>query len=280
MKSEAFLKNLAKQYVSETGEIYKRENAEISPAPTPRMDGKMWAARRRQKWKAHRHILMSVAASVIVLVVVGIAFLPEILQNNEPTHTNESIANDTALHFAAGTGSADGAFPAPTAPAAPPVTEAAPPPAADDSLAMRQGTSDEYGTQYGAQNWDLAVAEEAETTVSPETGMAALPRFGLAQISLTPPPGWQIVYTDFDGDMTIFHLEGAAQNRVVVLASLPPEENDFSQFFPVLINDTWAHMRIESTHSVLIYQLDGVQFTLTTAYDYQDLITLAHSWIA
>ena len=274
MKSEEFLKNLAKQYVKETGEMYKRENADISPAPTLRMDGKMWAARRRQKWKTHRHIIMSVAASIVVLVVVGIAFLPEILQENASMFTNESIANDAAINYGTAAGGTDGALSAPAAPSAPSATEAAPPPAADiadDSMVWRQATSDEYAAQDGTQSWDLAAGQAAEP--------ATPPRFGLAQISLPPPPGWQIIYTDFDGDMAIFHLEGAAQNRVVVLAAAPPEENDFSQFFPVLINDTWAYMRIESTHSVLIYQLDGVQFTLTTAYDYHDLIMLTQHWI-
>jgi len=276
MKSEAFLKNLAKQYVNETGEMYKHENAVISPAPTPRMDGKMWAARRRQKWKAHRHIFMSIAASIVMLVVVGIAFLPEILQDNAPMPANESIANDAAMNFGAATGAADGVSPTP--PPAPPATEAAPPPAADiadDTIVWHQA---EVPEEDDLLNMDFALPEDGEWE-PPAIAAPAMPP-GIAQISLTPPPGWQIVYTDFDGNMTIFHLEGAAQNRVIVMAATPPEENDFSQFFPVLINDTWAHMRIESTHSVLIYQLDGVQFTLTTAYDYQDLITLAHSWIA
>ena len=273
MKSEAFLKNLAKQYVNETGEIYKRENAAISPAPTPRMDGKMWAARRRQKWKTHRHIFMSIAASIVVLVVVGIAILPEILTT--PRIANESVTDDAQFF---GTGNVAGAPPAPATEATPPPPAMLAPPVADtpdEATAWRQVAVPD---EDDLLNTDFALAEEADGGLLAEAAPAMPP--GIAQISLTPPPGWHIVYTDFDGDMTIFHLEGAAQNRVVVIATTPPPEaNDFSQFFPVLINDTWAHMRIESTHSVLIYQLDGVQFTLTTAYDYQDLITLAHSWV-
>ena len=271
MKSEAFLRNLAKQYVSETGEVYKRENASISPAPTPRMDGKMWAARRRQKWKMHRRTIMSIAASIVVLVVVGIAFLPEVMRDNASTPVNDSAENE--MYFGAATGGAlpsEPATPSLTpAPPAPPVTDTV-----DETRVWRQVTVPD---EDDLLNMDFALAEDGECEIPAEATPAMPP--GIAQISLTPPPGWHIVYTDFDGDITIFHLEGAAQNRVVVIAASPPEESDFSQFFPVLINDTWAYMRLESTHSVLIYQLDGVQFTLTTAYDYQDLIILAHSWV-
>lgn len=290
MKNEDFLKQLANTYAEESGKMYKQENADIAPAPIPALDKKMRSARRIQKWKTHRRTVMSIAASVIVLVVFGIALLPGILQDGSPFYTTDN----ERLHFGTGGAANDSA-----------VTQAAPPPAPEASSpdaapgAADTPESSEYWHFFEAETDDshwfdgtpgtpqLDMTEETQATPGEDTEAlwdsapqpSVPPAPSLAPISLTPPPGWRIAYTDFDGDITIFHLEGEGQNHVVVMAVTPPESNDFSQFFPVLINTTWAYMRIESTHSVLIYEMDGVQFTLTTAYDHEDLIVLAYSWL-
>ena len=283
VKNEKFLQDLAKQYVKETGETYILENDAIIPEPTPGLDGKMRAARRRQKWQTHRRAFMSVAASIVVLVIAGIAFLPQFLRD---------YGTDGTANFIT-----ESAMPGAEAPAAPPAPQAAAPPMVAEAAPMEDGMDDPAAADAAVDgSWNLAVDVAAEESFGlgitveepefrawdftlPAEPPATSRRQALAQISLPPPPGWQIIYTDFDGDMVIFHLEGDAQNLVIVTAIIPPAENDFSEFFPVLINETWAYMRIESTHSVLIYQLDGIQFTLTTAYDYNDLITLAHNWV-
>jgi len=265
--NDDFLKKLAKEYVIKTGEIYKSENAAITPAPTPTMDAKMKAAHRRNKngiskFTAHKKFskraIVSVAASIVVLVVVGVALLPEFLNHTENEVSDFYFANDAAMPAPV----ADMAGADDAAPMEPPVTTM---PSAPEVAAEVEQDMPDF--------WDN---EEVEMDLAFQLAPAPA---GAGQVSLAPPPGWQILHIDFDGDMTIFHLEGEAQNLVVVTAATPPTENDFSDFFPVLINDTWAHMRIESTHSVLIYQLDGVQFTLTTAYSYQYLIGLAQNWV-
>ncbi|MCL2285533.1 MAG: hypothetical protein FWC32_04120 [Firmicutes bacterium] len=282
VKNEKFLQDLAKQYVKKAGEIYKQDNDAIIPAPTPGLDGKMRAARHRQKWQSHRRAFMSVAASIVVLVIAGIAFLPQFLTN---------FGTDGTANFAT-----ESVMPGAEAPAALPAPQAAAPPVVAEAAPMEDGMDDPAADAAVDGSWNLAVdvavddsfglgiAEEEREFSRWEAAVPVEPpavnqRRALAQISLPPPPGWQIIYTDFDGDMVIFHLEGNAQNLVIVTAIIPPAENDFSEFFPVLINETWAYMRIESTHSVLIYQLDGIQFSLTTTYDYNDLITLAHNWV-
>ena len=85
MRNEEFLTKLAKQYVKEAGEKYKLENDELAQSPTSGMDAKIRAARRRQKWQQHRLTFMGVAASIIVIIIAGIAFLPDILRERSPT---------------------------------------------------------------------------------------------------------------------------------------------------------------------------------------------------
>ncbi|MCL2399652.1 MAG: hypothetical protein FWC91_07925 [Defluviitaleaceae bacterium] len=98
-------------------------------------------------------------------------------------------------------------------------------------------------------------------------------------VSLSAPEGWQIIYTDHDGDVTIFHLESRFGGTVVVSAGLPIYDLTGSAFWPVFIQDVPAYLLVESTHSILIYEQDGFQFVLTTPYDYRDLIMLAGYWL-
>jgi hypothetical protein len=282
MNSEEFLKNLAKEYADKTGEAYKAENAGISPAPTPGMDRKMQAGRRMQRWKSRRRTVMGLVASLLVVAVAGASFMHHWAPGRAGYTTDERellqfgiISNDTAQRQSStppasqsseADGAADGVFDSDLL-------------ESEDDMALWSGVlaedSVDVRVEVGAAREAAESVEYGEPAPTAPAPTAPL----MAPISLTPPPGWRITETDYDGDIIIFHLEGEGQNRVVVMATAPPENSDFSQFFPVLINTTWAYMRIESTHSVLIYQQDGMQFTLTTAYDAQDLIALAYSWL-
>ena len=90
MRSDEFLTKLAKQYVKEAGEKYKLENDELAQSPTSGMDAKIKAALRRQKWQQHRLTFMGVAASIIVIIIAGIAFLPDILREYDHSADMES----------------------------------------------------------------------------------------------------------------------------------------------------------------------------------------------
>jgi hypothetical protein len=98
--------------------------------------------------------------------------------------------------------------------------------------------------------------------------------------SLTAPDGWRISYVDFDGDVAIYHLESDGGNTVVVLAGEPIYEPRGDEFRQIFINERPAFMRVESSHSILFFDLNGVQFVLSTAHHYEDLIELAEHWNA
>jgi len=271
MNSENFLQNIAKQYVKTTGETLIAENAAIEFTATSSLDAKFKVARRRRFWNTHRSMITGVAASIVVLVSVGAFVLPYFFANNYG-FTNESAATP-ALPPAADTAAGGMAVEDDTA-------------MWDGSFYMREVEAEEELRLGAAQTVPAEPAPSfpaIDPELVPEMADQSDEIFGVrrqvAQVSLAMPEGWAIAYTDYDGDMVIFHLEGTAGNSVVVMAQLPPDQPDFSNFFSVLINDTWGYMQIESTHSVLIYEQDGVLFTLTTAYDYNDLIFLAESFL-
>jgi len=96
MRSEEFLTKLAKRYVKEAGEKYKLENDELAQSPTSGMDARIKAARRRQTWQKHSLTFMGVAASIIVIIIAGIAFLPNMLREYAPSADMDSLPWATA----------------------------------------------------------------------------------------------------------------------------------------------------------------------------------------
>jgi len=238
--SDKFFTDIARQYVKTTGQDLLVENSTIELTATPTLDFKVKGKKRRR----YNTAAFGLVASIIILVGVGLAVWPQLGFD----HNLEQVAESAQ------------------APANQATTAPAP-----DAPAEWSNNNDVF----------FGLAPEPAPALLPELAAEAeedmIARGSAIRASLTPPTGWIIAETDHDGDMVIFHLEGEYGNRVVVMAERPSSVLDFSNFIPVLINDTYGFMQIESTHSVLIYQHDGVLFTLTTAYDYSDLIVLAHA---
>lgn len=115
------LKKLALEYVNETGAVYLLENDASEDISTTSMDRKIKIARRRQWFAAHRRTVVSVAASVVVLVVVGATLLPGFLRGDY------SFTGDFAIPQADAPVAAPAMPPAPTASAPPPAHEAGTP---------------------------------------------------------------------------------------------------------------------------------------------------------
>jgi len=169
VKNEEFLTKLAKQYVKEAGEKYKLENDELAQSPLLGLDKKTKAVRRRQTWQRHRLTFMGVAASIIIIVIAGIAFLPEMLREYATSTDMAPTAPMSAPPAAAG-GMVDSAMP--TAPAPPPA--AAQPPAAAAPLQPTpsadsfRGVADEAPAAQRQQNLDNVVTEATEQVAPAE----------------------------------------------------------------------------------------------------------------
>lgn len=309
MKDEKLLKKLALEYTQEAGAVYLLENDALEVTPTVSMDRKVKTARRRQWLATHRRAVVSVAASIIMLVVVGAALLPGFLRGDY------SFTEDFAMPQADA--------PAPTAaPTVPPMAEtavdydlwaqtemdeewyftvaedAALPSAEEVERAMESTANDDVRLNQqpsapaeptapendGTFNlWGMREAESTEEEPPIETtGVAPmLPSPGVlddaAVVILLPPTGWRTVYSSIEGDMSVYHFENAAGNFVSATI-VPQEDLDFTGFTPVQINEATAYLRVESSYSVLVYRQGDKQFTLTTTNNYEELIRLAQYW--
>ena len=247
--SEDFLKTLATRYMQETGEEYRRELAalEKEKQPLPGLDGKMDRALRREKLRKRR-IVWGAAAACLALLIVGVT--PRLWQGD-------------------GLGHMTGA-PAPAAPGASPDIATGAPAALEPfpNMVMEAPAAPEFLP-------DTRWAIEALPPTTEETADEP----GRKPVSLTAPEGWRIVYADQDGDMTIFRLESAMGSTVAVSVAPSGAPSDYDGFRPMQIRDTQAHLLAASDHSALIYEKDNLQFTLTTSYDYRDLLSLAAYWL-
>jgi len=278
VKDDDLLKKLADQYVQTTGKIYHHENAAITPTPTPKMDAKMKAVRRRQKWKAHSHIFAGIAATVAAAIIM-VVFLPNMLTTNNRTDLND--------HFMPAASPAD-AMPAPQA-AAPPMYDLA---VVEEAIAdeVAQVLPDFGAATGGAGNiyaageaaaeaddmeWAFGEHDADTESLYPISSSARQQRI----TDLTPPQGWQITHTGLYDYETIIHLINEEQNLVIVTITPASEESCFAGFVPIQINHVPAFYQSDSAPFILTYVLDGMQFTLTTTYDYKDLIVLAYYWI-
>ena len=149
-----------------------------------------------------------------------------------------------------------------------------------------QNNMTRYESEAGSVGETTASAPAPETSIADagEVGTSAIemniiPPPAFAFISLTAPEGWHIEYIDFDGDVAIYHLLSDMGNRVVVLAGEPIYSNEESDFMEIFIHSKPAYMRVENTHSILFFDMQGYQLVLSTEYEYADLITLAEFWI-
>jgi len=277
-ETESFMKSLAAEYVREEGAELQRMCAElthtrteIGPENEPdeftiaRMDAKMHAALLREKVFAKRRKRIAtwgaIAASLLVVV-----FTARIYFNSFEDEMNYSQSGGIA-------GVADMATESPSDMAMPETENIV----TQDSDFMAAPSAVAPPPSNAAGGWaaDGGMAEDEADEAEEDVSLSRT----FAFVSLTAPAGWRIVYVDHDGDVDIFHLESNTGNTVVVLAGAPiydPEDGEFREIF---INETPAYMLVESTHSILFFDMDGFQFVLSTAYDYEDLITLAGHWI-
>jgi len=133
---------------------------------------------------------------------------------------------------------------------------------------------------WGAdQSPSYGIVAEPEAEPNRQTEETRLRGREIVLASIFAPAGWEISYTDHDGDLLIFHLKSHTGSTVVVLAGAPIYDPQYGAFHEIFINHQPAYMLVESTHSILFFDISGLQLILSTAYDHTDLIELAENWI-
>ncbi|MCL2215956.1 MAG: hypothetical protein FWB91_02930 [Defluviitaleaceae bacterium] len=277
---EDFLKNLAVQYVQEKGEEYQRERIDLenSEDPLHGLDAKMSAALARKKtaprtvWRGRR--IVSIAASVALIIFAATMFF---FQSDNFSRADGYVAPSagapvTAMPPAPASPPAPGApppgamLPAPeteapdemVAPAMPPpVMDAAPPPTVGAGQEYQWDTDRATGDDvWAGGTWEDTIAEA-----------------GMWPPSV--PEGWRMIYADHSTAV----LESGG-HTVITRTGLPADDYLPPDSYTRLdIAGTTAFLTEGPIQSILVFERDGQKFTLTTLYDYRDLISLAEYWL-
>jgi len=267
-EKEKMLKKMALMYVKEAGAKYKLENRDIMLNPTPDMDAKMTDARRRQSLKI-RKTFVSIAASIIVLVSVGLWVMSEIGMQNNEMYNSLSATSQMLTPADAGAG----------------------------ALMPETDSFDSTGWQYRTTTWpnqsvdfDMSVAmgptapppslDEPESGAPQLFGARRSERVDAAYFTLTPPEGWSLLYHGVVDECgtSIFDLQNMSQELVRVAVTYPAYEDLYGHapnMTPIQISEITAYLQLSSGFDILTFRHGGIQFELIG--NYQHLIDFAYS---
>jgi hypothetical protein len=243
--NEKLFKSLAADYADKKGEELLRELDETAEGFDEQLlNGKMQTALVREKTRESRGITRRAAARglMVASLLLAVYVASSFLNFSEFAE----FANEE--------------------------TSVAPQIAMEEALETTE-TRAGMGAGMGAPPLNDSVATESEF-LAPNDSVAAEFIF-LRQL----PVGWSIIFTDYDGDLTIFHLESGAGNSVVVIAGEPIYDYSGGEFRKVFINEHPAFMRVENSHSILFFDMDGFQFVLSTSGEPDELFALAENWL-
>jgi hypothetical protein len=249
--SEGFLKTLAAEYVRENGEKLLTECASDAEGFDDKMlDSKLRAALELEKSREGGLITrrtamrgLIVASLILVVYVASTVFDFSTLMENSVMEDSGGFVN----------------------------TENS-----TDNLDIMAEAVDESSTEAPFFSSNMDDAEEVLPFTKDATTTA---RGGFEFLTHSLPVGWQIINTDYDGNAAIFYLESNTGISVTALVTDPIYESDSYEFIKVFINGKPAFIRIESTHSILFFDLDGFQIILSTDSEHKELVALAGEWI-
>jgi len=284
--NDEFLKKLAIQYNEMIGENYHNERIVLESTDAPslhRLDTKVYAARHGRKNRIRR-ISWVLPACCVCLALV--AYIAVSIQSGG----HETLLTPIGIMAPA---------PAPAAPPAAAMPTPTPPAAPVAEAEAAQTTTPQFDINLDNATWYFRFSDRDS---APQRG-------NITHDQLMPPEGWHISLGRSINALTIYCLEKLCptdSSAAVVIVSVrapgmshDPElpifaiadaqrithatlwEELFDQyaFEFTKINDTSVYWAVESDHSVLIYEHNGLQVVLTTAYDYQLLFELVEYWL-
>lgn len=124
-----------------------------------------------------------------------------------------------------------------------------------------------YFANPSVRNQDSAIKEEAVTNEQIDFVSAKL------------PPGYTLSKKDYDKNKTIYYIASNTNNDIVLTTEEFASVIEKEFFQELQIKDTKVYGLVKDDFSVITYEKDNILYTLTSRYDYQDLIELSKSLI-
>jgi len=99
-------------------------------------------------------------------------------------------------------------------------------------------------------------------------------------LSAKLPQGCVLTKTDYDWGKTLYYITNATGNNIVLVAERSASQlgaSDTDGYTHTVINHTDAYVLARKDYNVLLAQADGVQYTLSSEFDAEDLVQIAKS---
>ena len=266
-KNEDFLGELAKAYADMENTVLLDEwavlDAKSKLVPVSEPARKKKYGTFMQKFGRRRLQLASLAASLVLvlLLVNGYRAAQQHSAANTPAHSSppaSSASGDSASGGAASGGASGGAAPADTAPA---------------------GSS-----PSGSSPADSVPVDTAPATSAPAAPMPPAPdttdelRHSVQLVRTSLPAGYSLDGIDYDNAAAVMGITNEQGNHIVLTVE---KYYDFETegFSVITVNGSTAWALVKNDYCVLRYAGEGIVYTCTSMYGYEDLIEISRELI-
>ena len=242
-KNDVFFKNLASLYVEKDGERLKNELEEMendsSTSYPQRLDKRIRSNVRMSDIRRAATILAPAAACFLLIFA---------LWGRMPAM---DISGPLNMNFSS---------PAYI------TSETSSPPSAADSPANLYS---EYASDADVSSAAEAALKQTQTDAS--TVMALM--------AARLPYGYDVTGVDYDNAKTIYHILNDTNNQIVLTTEKTSLDIDLAYYQEIRINGVRVFGMVKNDYSLITYEQDGLIYTLTSRYNYKDLIDISKNII-
>ena len=101
----------------------------------------------------------------------------------------------------------------------------------------------------------------------------------IALMAAKMPAGYNVTGIDYDMEKTIYYITNDADNQIVMTTEKSEFDIEMAYYQEIRINGEPVYGMVKSDFSVITYEKDGVLYTLTSKYNYEDLIDISKNII-
>lgn len=94
-------------------------------------------------------------------------------------------------------------------------------------------------------------------------------------LSAKLPRGYMLTDVDYDNGKTIYYIVNESKNEIVLTTEEFSGEIENEIFQEININNTRVYGMVKNDYSVITYEKDDLLYTLTSKYNYKDLIEIS-----
>jgi len=249
------------------------KRGEIARFSASGLDAKIRKKIWRERFRSYRFALIPLAAAAAILMfALNINWSGARIPG---AWSRPSASAPAPSAPAPSTPAPSASAPSASAPASPAPAPAAP--SAQSSSTPSQAPSSSAPSQ--------APSSSAPSRPSPADSLPGAPSAALLElqdsvrlVSATLPEGYTVQNVDYDNLAAIMEISNARQNRIVLAIE---EYSGFESegFSVIAINGATVYGLVKNDYSVLKYSVDNLLFTLSSRFDYEDLIEISENII-